>query len=63
MNLTDELIDGNTLSGKLLLVTCGLSMSPSIIILPTDLLMAKARKKKINRFIPLVFSSMTITYQ
>jgi hypothetical protein len=50
-------MDGNTLPGKLSLVTCGLSMSPSIIILLMDLLMAKARKKKkINRFIPPVFS-------
>jgi hypothetical protein len=45
MNFTDGFTDEKTPSKKLSSVICGVSVSPSITILPMDLLMAKAPKK------------------
>jgi hypothetical protein len=46
MKLTDRLMDKNNLSDKLLSVICGMSMSPSVILLQMNLLTDKACKKK-----------------
>ena len=49
MKLTDRLMDKNNLSDKLLPVICGMSMSPSVILLQMNLLTDKACKKKKKR--------------
>jgi predicted transcriptional regulator len=46
MKLTDRLMNKNNLSDKLLSVICGMSMSPSVILLQMNLLTDKACKKK-----------------
>ena len=45
MNFSNGLMDNNKPSEKLLSMICNLSVSPSIMILPMDLLTTKTRKK------------------
>ena len=55
MNFTDGLPDNDTPLKNLLSVICGISVSPSVIILLMDLLAAKTCQKKITHFILSVF--------
>ena len=47
MNFSNGLIDNNKLSEKLSSMICNLSVSPSIMILPMDLLTTKIQKKNL----------------